>query len=310
MTPAGTIDSAGWACRRVGPKSSSLPEEGSLCHAAPSSRSRPSWSCRLSFPAQAWLPPRAPRRRPSRTGSWCRGTSRSRPIGQMFVTERPGRVRVYRQRSPRRGAARHHRRSARVRAQGEAGLMGIAVDHLFAAEPVHLRLRVADATTAQWLNQVLRYRVRSDWKLAFDRYIIRTGHARERRSTTAAPWSTARIGMIWISMGDADRPGASAEPEPAQRQDPARRPRTARFRLTTRSGRATVGPSARPLHRSPQPAGHRLRALDGPRVRRRARARPRRRDQLDPWRPQLGWPCVTGTNNSYLPGDVRMPWRH
>ena len=113
------------------------------------------------------------------------------PDGQMFVTERPGRVRVYANGRP--GAALLATTAiGGVRAEGEAGLMGIAVDHLFKQNRL-IYFCASRMDNGVWLNQVLRYKVRSDWKLTFDRYIIRTG-MRGTRSTTAAPWRRARIG--------------------------------------------------------------------------------------------------------------------
>ena len=95
------------------------------------------------------------------------------PDGQMFVTERPGRVRVYANGRP--GAALLATTTiGGMRAQGEAGLMGIAVDHLFRQNRL-IYVCASRMDNGQWLNQVIRYKVKSNWRLTFDRWIIRTG---------------------------------------------------------------------------------------------------------------------------------------
>ncbi len=104
-----------------------------------------------------------------------------------------------------------------------------------------------------WLNQVLRYRVRSNWKLTFDRYIIRTG----MRANTIHNGCAVEQGpdrMIWISMGDAADPARAQNPNRLNGKI-LRVGRTARFHPTTRSGRATVDRASCLLHRSPQPQG-------------------------------------------------------
>ena len=95
------------------------------------------------------------------------------PGGQMFVTTRPGRVRVYASGSPNaRGLATST--ITNVRAEGEAGVMGIAIDPLFSTNRF-VFVCASRTFEGQWRNQVIRYHVTSGWKLQFNRYIIKTG---------------------------------------------------------------------------------------------------------------------------------------
>src|SRR5688500_409820 len=82
------------------------------------------------------------------------------PDGTMLVTERGGRVRVF---SSGAAGAKLVRTIGipAVHAQGEAGLMGIAVDVDFASNRFVYVCASRD-TSSGWRNQVLRYSVRSD----------------------------------------------------------------------------------------------------------------------------------------------------
>ena len=128
----------------------------------------------------------------------------------MFVSERPGRIRVYR--SGATGAALLATTTiSAVRAQGESGVMGIATHRNF-AENRFLYVCASRNYNGQWLNQVLRYRVRANWTLAFDRYIIRLG-VRANVIHNGCAVEHGPDGRIWISMGDANLPGRAQDPD-------------------------------------------------------------------------------------------------
>ncbi|HUF05834.1 MAG TPA: PQQ-dependent sugar dehydrogenase [Candidatus Binatia bacterium] len=91
------------------------------------------------------------------------------PDGRMFVTERPGRIRVYASAAP--GAAQLSVTTIEdVRAEHEAGVMGVAVDVDFATNRwIYVcASRDEDGSTgpAPWVNEVLRYTVNPDGTLA------------------------------------------------------------------------------------------------------------------------------------------------
>lgn len=131
------------------------------------------------------------------------------PTGQMFVTERPGRVRVYANGRPGAALLATTKLSA-IRAQGEAGVMGIAVDHLFASNRL-IYLCASRSLSSGWRNQVIRYRVTSQWKLVFDRYLISSG----MRANTIHNGCAVQEGpdhKIWVTMGDSGNAALAQNP--------------------------------------------------------------------------------------------------
>jgi glucose/arabinose dehydrogenase/putative cell wall-binding protein len=124
------------------------------------------------------------------------------PDGQMLVTERPGRVRVYASGSP--GAALVRTIGIPgVRAEGESGLMGIAVDVDFASNRF-VYLCASRQVSAGWRNEVLRYSIRSDgtWgglKVLVSGMLANTIH-------NGCPVEMDRSGRLWVGMGDASQP--------------------------------------------------------------------------------------------------------
>ena len=123
------------------------------------------------------------------------------PDGRMFVTERPGRIKVFAS-----GAVNAPLRRTftipNVRAEGEAGAMGLALDPRFASNG-YLYVCVSRTDGGQWRNQVLRYRVTTGSSFAFNRYIVRTGmRASSNHNGCAAEFG--RDGKLYVSMGDAE----------------------------------------------------------------------------------------------------------
>jgi glucose/arabinose dehydrogenase len=218
--------------------------------------------------------------------------------GQMFVTERPGRVRVYANGKP--GAALLATSTiSNVRAEGESGLMGIAVDPNFTRNRL-IYVCVSRTVSGLWRNQVMRFEVRSDWKLTFDRWIIRNGML----ANTIHNGCAVEVGpdlKVWISMGDANLAARAQDPSLLNGK-------------ILRVGRDGSIPADNPVwpgesgptavysigHRNPQgiafqPGTGRVYAVEhGPNV----------NDEINLIRKgrNYGWPCVTGPNASHLPG--------
>lgn len=225
------------------------------------------------------------------------------PGGQMFVTERPGRVRVYANGRP--GASLLATTAiSGVRAEGESGLMGIAVDHLFRSNRL-IYICVSRMYNGSWLNQVMRYKVRSTWKLTFDRYLVKTG----MRANTIHNGCAVQEGpdhQIWVSMGDANNAQLAQNPNRLNGK-------------ILRIGRDGSVPADNPIwpgksaptrvysigHRNPQgiafqPGTGRVYAIEHG---------PEKDDEINWIRSgrNYGWPCVTGSNNSYQPGTPGCP---
>lgn len=121
------------------------------------------------------------------------------PDGQMLVTERPGRVRVY---------AGGYQNAALLRtvsipgmhAAGEAGLLGITVDVNYAVNRFVYVCASRDIG-GQWLNQVLRYRVADN--LAWtDGQVLLSGML-AASNHNGCPLEMDVSGRLWIGMGDA-----------------------------------------------------------------------------------------------------------
>ena len=104
------------------------------------------------------------------------------PDGAMYVTERPGRVRVYS--GGYAGATLVWTITiGGIRAEGEAGLMGIAVDVDYASNRF-IYLCASRQVAAGWRNQVLRYRIADDG--SFQNGTVLEGTCWPIPSTTAA----------------------------------------------------------------------------------------------------------------------------
>ena len=133
------------------------------------------------------------------------------PDGRMFVTERPGRIRVFRSGAPRAALLRTFTIPS-VRAEGEAGAMGLALDPGFASNG-YLYVCASRSDNGSWLNQVLRYRVSPGSSFAFDRYVIRAG-MRASTNHNGCALEFGRDGKLYVAMGDATSGQRRAGPGP------------------------------------------------------------------------------------------------
>jgi len=125
------------------------------------------------------------------------------PDGQMVVTERPGRIRVYASGSP--GAALVRTITVpSVRAEGEAGLMGLAVDVDFASNGyVYVcASRQHSGSGGLWRNEVLRYKVSAAGGAWSAPTRILGGMVANTIHNGCAV-EMDRFGRLWVSMGDA-----------------------------------------------------------------------------------------------------------
>lgn len=129
------------------------------------------------------------------------------PDGDMLVTERPGRVRIYASGAV--GAPLLRTITIGVHASGEAGLMGIAVDRDYAANRF-VYVCASQDVTAGWRNRVLRYRVNSDLSWSLDRVVIDGMLANTIHNGCAVEMD--RNGMLWVTMGDAANTALAQNP--------------------------------------------------------------------------------------------------
>src|ERR1700682_4870468 len=93
------------------------------------------------------------------------------PDGRLFVTEREGNLRIYASGEPSAPLLSNTRLA--VHAQGEAGLMGVALDPDFAANG-YLYVCASRDDESEWRNQVLRYVV-TDNSIDSETFVIRYG---------------------------------------------------------------------------------------------------------------------------------------
>src|SRR5205823_831273 len=94
------------------------------------------------------------------------------PDGRMLITERPGTISIFESTAPMAKRVTSAQVSG-VRAMGEAGLLGLALDPDFPRNQF-LYVCVSRLDQGEWRNEVLRYRASAD-ALAVDTTILRTG---------------------------------------------------------------------------------------------------------------------------------------
>jgi glucose/arabinose dehydrogenase len=140
------------------------------------------------------------------------------PDGRMLVTERPGRIRVYASAEPN-AALLQTVEIPDVRAEGEAGAMGIAVGRDGPTAGLAYVCASLDADRvdgpAPWHNTLLRYRLADDG-LAFEAVLFDEPMpaAVHHNGCTLA---IDEAGYLWLTMGDGNIPAATVNPA----QDPA-----------------------------------------------------------------------------------------
>ncbi|MDP8978566.1 MAG: PQQ-dependent sugar dehydrogenase [Actinomycetota bacterium] len=220
---------------------------------------------------------------------------------RMLVTERPGRIRVFTGSGPR-ARLLHTTRVPRIRARGEAGLMGIAVDR-----SRHPRVFVCASrgVRGRWVNQVLRYNLGDDHRLRFEGYVIRS-RMRANSIHNGCAVEMGPDGKVWVSMGDAGRAAAAQNP----------RSLNGKILRAEKSGRVPrhnpVLPGARRRsyawsmgHRNRQGIAFKPGTLGVFAV----EHGPDRDDEVNLIRKRgnYGWPCYTGRGHRYagVPGGCR-----
>ncbi|HVR88421.1 MAG TPA: PQQ-dependent sugar dehydrogenase [Candidatus Limnocylindria bacterium] len=132
------------------------------------------------------------------------------PDGRMLVTERSGNVLMFESGQP--GARRIATLLVdNVRASGEAGLMGVAIDPAFANNGfVYVCATRADPQAGGTVNQVLRYRLDgASW--VQDGFVIRTG-MRSGENHNGCRIRFDAGGHLWITMGETGNEGLAQDP--------------------------------------------------------------------------------------------------
>jgi glucose/arabinose dehydrogenase len=140
------------------------------------------------------------------------------PDGLMLVTEREGRIRVFAGSEPG-GELLATVTVPDVRAEGEAGVMGIAVDRDLAAFPFAYVCASLDADgpdgPAPWHNELLRYRLEPGGELSLEGPIFAEPMvAAIHHNGCAVEMDATR--HLWMTMGDGNVSAAEVNPP----QDP------------------------------------------------------------------------------------------
>ncbi|HEX5038859.1 MAG TPA: PQQ-dependent sugar dehydrogenase [Candidatus Limnocylindria bacterium] len=217
------------------------------------------------------------------------------PGGQMVVTERPGRVRIFASGLPN-ASLLGTTTLISVRAEGESGVMGVAVDHLFRTNRL-IYVCASRMYGGQWVNQVIRFKVNTNWTLTQNKYLIATGI----RANTIHNGCAVEEGpdqRIWVSTGEANNPMLAQNPSSLN----GKILRINRDGSVPADNPIMPGTSKRTFvysmgHRNPQgiafmPSPARVYAVEHG---------PERDDEINWIRPgrNYGWPCRTGYNHFY-----------
>ena len=127
------------------------------------------------------------------------------PDGTMLVTERPGRVRVYSSGAVGASLIRTITIPS-IRAEGESGLMGIAVDVDFASNRF-VYVCASRQISGSWVNQVLRYTISTTGSWISGTVLL--SGMRANTIHNGCSLEMDRFGKLWIGMGDSgDAPRA------------------------------------------------------------------------------------------------------
>ena len=121
------------------------------------------------------------------------------PNGRMLVTERPGRIRVYADRSIG-GRLLSTTTIPKVRAEGEAGVMGIALTR-WRNRYTFVFVCASRQVSGRWVNQVLRYRLDAAGRLHYNKRVL--GGMRANTIHNGCAVEIGPDNRLWVSMGDA-----------------------------------------------------------------------------------------------------------
>ena len=129
------------------------------------------------------------------------------PDGRLFVTERPGTLSVFESVAPMAKRVASAQVSG-VRAMGEAGLMGLALDPDFTRNQL-LYVCASRLDQGEWRNEVLRYRVSAS-ALAADNTILRSGIVASGLHD-GCRMRFGPDGKLWIATGDGGLPARAQD---------------------------------------------------------------------------------------------------
>lgn len=120
------------------------------------------------------------------------------PNGRMLVTERPGRIRVFAS-GNKEARLLSTLTIPKVRAEGEAGVMGIAVKRH--SGTTYVFVCASRQVSGNWVNQVLRYTLSAASQLRYSRLVL--GGMRANTIHNGCAVEIGPDNNVWVSMGDA-----------------------------------------------------------------------------------------------------------
>jgi glucose/arabinose dehydrogenase len=129
------------------------------------------------------------------------------PDGRMFVTERPGTISVFESTTPMARRVTSTQVSG-VRAMGEAGLLGLALDPDFPRNQF-VYVCASRLDQGEWRNEVLRYRASAS-ALAVDTTILRAGIVASGLHD-GCRMHFGPDGKLWIATGDGGVPARAQD---------------------------------------------------------------------------------------------------
>ncbi|MDP9274263.1 MAG: PQQ-dependent sugar dehydrogenase [Chloroflexota bacterium] len=129
------------------------------------------------------------------------------PDGRMFVTERPGTISVFESTAPMAKRITSAQVSG-VRAMGEAGLLGLALDPDFPRNEF-IYVCASRLDQGEWRNEVLRYRASAS-ALAVDTTILRAGIVASGLHD-GCRMHFGPDGKLWIATGDGGVPARAQD---------------------------------------------------------------------------------------------------